>query len=341
MKKIWIMGFAVFLLSAGVMFSEQKVVEEIVARVNDDIITKSDYEKNRQELRQRLNQQYFGSELERQVALNDKNLLRELIDGLLLVQKAKEGGVNVETQLIKQLDEIREKNRLKTLDDLERMASQQGVNFEDFKNSMRNDLYTKAVMNQLVSRRVQITQEEVAKFYAEHKKELERPAEVRFREILISTEKKDDAQLKEAEKKAADIAARGRKGEDFAELAKKNSDGPTAKDGGEQDYIQRDQLLKEISDVAFSLKRNQVSDPIKTKFGFVIIKLEDVHEAGIPPLEKAGEAVNNALFMQKMPTELRAFLTECRQQSFVEVKAGYVDTGAAPPEAAKSEGKAK
>lgn len=267
-------------------FAEQKVLEEIVARINDEIITKSDYEKSKQQLREELGHQYFGPELERQLAIREKNVLRDLIDQLLLVQKAKEIGVSVDTELVKYLDRIREENHLNTLDDLERMAAQQGASFEDFKNTIRNNLYVQAAIRREVGSRVQITQEEINKYYEAHKKEFERPAEVRFREILLSTEGKDETQVKALEKKAADLAARARKGEDFGEMAKKISDGPTAKDGGEQDFIERNQLIKEIADVLFSMNRNQVSDPIRTRFGFKIVKLEEKHEAGIQPVEK-------------------------------------------------------
>lgn len=336
MKKYWAMLSLVTFFIAGTLAAQQKVVEEIVARVNDDIVTRSDYDKNRQQLRQDLGQQYFGAELERQLALKEKNVLRDLIDQLLLIQRAKEVGVNVDTDLVKYLDRLREENHLKTLDDLERMATQQGVNYEDFKNNIKNNLYTQIVIRQEVGRRVQITQEAISKFYEEHKQDFERPAEVRFREILISTEGKDPEQVKEAEKKAADLAARARKGEDFAELARKNSDGPTAKEGGVQDYIQRSQLIKEIADVLFKMKRNEISDPILTKFGYKVLKLEEKHEAGLQPVEKVSDQISNALYMQRLTPVLREYLTQAREQAFVEIKPGFEDTGAAPLVEAKA-----
>lgn len=328
MRKFWAVLCSTSFFLTLLSFAQQKVLEEIVVRVNDDVITRTDYEKSKQQLRQELSQEYFGAELERQVALREKNVLRDLIDQLLLIQRAKELGISVDNELVKTLDGIREKNNLKTLDDLERMASQQGVNFEEFKNNIRNNLYTQAVIRQEVGRHVQVTQEEINKYYEAHKKEFERPAEVKFREILISTEGKDAAQVQEAAKKAAEIAARVRKGEDFSELAKKYSDGPTAKEGGEQDYIQRNQLLKEIADVVFEMKRNQVCDPIQTKFGYKIVKLEDKHDAGIPPVEKVSEQISNVLYMQRLTPALRDYLAEARQQAYFEVKPGYVDTGA-------------
>ncbi|MDD5542569.1 MAG: peptidylprolyl isomerase [Acidobacteriia bacterium] len=311
-----------------ISLAAQQTVEEIVARVNDDIITRSDFDRSAKQLRQELGQDFSGADLERQYALKEKNVLRDLIDQLLLIQRAKDAGISVENDLIKQLDDIRQKNNLKTLDDLEQMAAQQGVNFEDFKNNLRNQLFTQAVIRQEVGRNVQVTQDEINKYYQTHKNEFERPEEVRFREILISTEGKSDTEKQEAAKKAADVAARARKGENFSDLAKKYSDGPTAKDGGEQDYIQRHLLLKEIADVAFSLKRNEVSEPISTKFGYKIIKLEDRHESGLQPVERVTDQISNILYMQAMGPALRDFLTRAREDAFVEIKPGYQDSGA-------------
>jgi peptidyl-prolyl cis-trans isomerase SurA len=327
MKK-WYFSSLIFPLLALALYGQQTVVEEIVARVNDDIITRTDMDRSLKQLRQELSQAYSGAELEQQFALKEKNVLRDLIDQLLLIQKAKDNGVSVESDLIKQLDEIRQKNNLKTLDDLEQMASQQGVNFEDFKSSLRNQLYTQAVIRNEVGRGVQITQEEIKKYYDTHKKEFERQEEVRFREILISTEGKDEAQKQEAAKKAADLVVRARKNENFADLAKKYSDGPTASDGGEQDYIARNLLLKEIADVAFKMKRNEVSDPILTKFGYKIVKLEDRHEAGLQPVERVSDAIANVLYVQGLGPVLRDFLTRAREEAFVDIKPGYQDSGA-------------
>lgn len=328
MKKFFAMLLCIGGFWTAVSLADQKVLEEIVVRVNYDIITKSDYEKSKQQLREELGRQYFGPELERQYALREKNVLRDLIDQLLLVQKAKENGVSVDTELVKYLDRLREENHLSTLEELERMAAQQGANFEDFKNTIRNNFYTQAVIRREVGSHIQITQEEINKYYDANKKEFERPAEVRFREILLSTEGKNEGQIKDLEKKSADLVARARKGEDFAELAKKNSDGPTAKEGGEQDFIERKLLIKEIADVLFAMSRNQVSDPIHTKFGFKIVKLEEKHDAGIQPVERVSDQISGALYMQKLAPALRDFLTRARQQSYLEVKPGYEDSGA-------------
>ncbi len=96
-----------------------KIVERIIARVNNEIITQRAYEQEQEKLRQQLAEQYSGAELEAQIKEQSKNLLRDLIDQSLMVQKAKDDDINVETDVVKQLDDIRKKNNLATLEDLE------------------------------------------------------------------------------------------------------------------------------------------------------------------------------------------------------------------------------
>ena len=121
-----------------------------------------------------------------------------------------------------------------------------------------------------------------------------------------------------------------RKGADFADLAKKNSDGPSAKDGGDLSYFNRGTLAKELEDKVFALKAGDATDVIRTKQGYVILKVTEHQVAGIPTLKEAEPRIQDALYMQKLQPALRAYLTTLREQAFVDIKPGYVDTGASP-----------
>jgi peptidyl-prolyl cis-trans isomerase SurA len=111
---------------------ERQVVEEIVARVNNEIITLSDLERSRQLLRQELNQRNSGAELERLYQEQEPNLLRDLIDQQLLVQRALDRGLSVESEVIKRLDQIRQDMKLTSMEELERAMAAQGMSMEDF-----------------------------------------------------------------------------------------------------------------------------------------------------------------------------------------------------------------
>ena len=110
----------------------------------------------------------------------------------------------------------------------------------------------------------------------------------------------------------------------------KLSDGPTAKEGGDLGFFPRGKMVKEIEDAAFKLRRGQVSEIIKTKYGFVIIKVEEKHEAGIQKLEVVMNDIRDQIFGTKAQPAIQDYLVKLRKQSFVEVKPGYVDSGSIP-----------
>jgi len=317
-------------LLAGIVLRAEQVFEEIIVRVNNDIITKSDYEKTKDLIRRELQKNLKGAELEKAVAQQEKDLLKTMIEDQLMVQKAADLSLSADTEVIKYLDRIRRDQNIADMETLEKMMVQQGIDPIEFKQNIKNQSLKSQLLGREVYSRLQqqISTEEIEKYYEAHKQEFDRPEEVRIREILISTEKKEPSEIPALEKKAEEVLQKARGGEKFDELAIKNSDGSTAKDGGDLGFFPRGQMVKEIEDAAFKLRRGQVSDIIKTKFGFVIIKVEEKHEAGIQKIEVVMNDIRDQLFGTKAQPAVAEYLVKLRKQSFIEVKPGYVDSGA-------------
>jgi peptidyl-prolyl cis-trans isomerase SurA len=307
------------------------VIEEIVARVNNEIITRSDLTRGQAALRKEIEEECRGcaaAELERLFHEREKNLLRDLIDQSLLVQRGKDLGVNIEPDVIKRLDQIRQQNNFSTMEELERAVTASGTAFEEFKASIRNNLLTQEVIKREVGSRVIIGRDEVVKYYNEHKNEFYRPEQVYLREIFISTEGKSEAEIASLEQKARKLLERIRNGEEFAELAKRNSDGTTAQRGGELGVFERGQLAKQLEEAAFRMNRGEVTDVIRTKTGFLILKVEQRYQAGLQPVDKVEGEISNRIYIERMQPALRAYLAKLRQESYLGVKPGYVDTAA-------------
>ncbi len=327
--------------------SQGTVIEEIIARVNNAIVTRSDYQRAREQTLNELKQRLGDAQGEAEFAKQDeKNVLRDLIDQQLLVQKGQDLGVNADNQVIKELDSLRKQMGLATMEDLEKAAEQQGVSYEDYRLNLKNRIITQEVINREVGSHVPITTEDVQKFYDAHKQEMVREEGVVLSEIMVSTEPKKvkDANGEEttvertpeeiaaADAKAKQLLDEIKKGASFAEVAKKSSDGPTAAQGGGLGFFKRGTLDKQLEDVVFAMKPGTVSDVIHTKQGFVILKVDDHIPAGVPPLKDAEDQVRNAIYMQKLQPALRAYLTKLREDAFIEIKPGYVDTAASPNE---------
>lgn len=308
-----------------------KVVEEIIARVNNDIITLTDYEKAKGTLQQETAQDCQGCSQDRLDAMfkdRQKDLLRDLIDQSLLIQRAKDMGISVETDVIKRLDEVRISNHLGSMEELERAVEGQGIAWEEYKSSIRNNLLTREVIQREVGGHINVGSEDVKKYYEEHQQEFNRAEQVLLQEIFFSTDGKTPDEIAAIEKKAKDIRTRITKGEDFTELARRVSEGQTAKQGGDLGAFERGMLAKEIEDIVFKMNRGDVTDVIQAKTGFEILKVIQHYQAGIQPLEKVVGEITNKLAMERMQPNLREYMAHLREESYVVVKPGYVDSAA-------------
>jgi len=318
------------LLPAGL--SADTVVEEIIARVNNEIITRTQFQREQQQIREEA-QKENAQQAEKVVADQQKDILRGLIDRQLLLDKGKELGITADTELIKRLDDMRKQMNLGSMDDLEKAAEAQGVSFEDFKQNMRTEIITQQVIQREVGGHINVTKEEEQKFYTEHKSQMERKEQVRLSEILVSTEQAgDDPQKIDADKaKAEDLLKQIRAGANFEDIAKKNSNGATAAQGGDLgEPFERGKLAKQLEDLTFGMKKGDVSDVIRTKQGFVILKVTEHQQAGIPAFNDIENRVQEAVYMQKMQPALREYLKKLLEEAAIWVHPGYADTGASP-----------
>jgi peptidyl-prolyl cis-trans isomerase SurA len=312
--------------------AQGKVVEDIAVRVNDQIITSSDYDRAEEQLEAEAGRQAVPAhELEQKKA----DLLRDLIDQQLLLSKGKELGITGETELIKRLDEIRKQNHLESMEDLEKAyASQaQGGTFEDFKATIRNSIITQQVVRDEVGRRISMSPTEVQQYFKEHESEFAQPESVTLNEILIptpaksATEGADEAQVAAAQAQADAIETKLAGGAKFEDLAKPEPTDPNAPKSVALGEFHRDQLAKEISDKAFALNAGQHTQPIRTKQGFIILQATQHNLGGDASFKQVEPQVEEAIFLERMQPKLREYLTKLREEAAIDIYHG-TDTGA-------------
>jgi parvulin-like peptidyl-prolyl isomerase len=327
--KFWVC----MLITSGLSFgADVAVVEEIVAKVNGDIITRGDLMHSRIELEGALRQQgVTGDAYKQAVEEHGKDILRERIDQLLLVQKAKDLSINVDPELSKYTGELQRQSGIAEPEKFQEYVKQQtGMPFEEWKAEQKNGMLTQRVIRQEVGSKMSLKRDEMEKYYNEHKGEFIREERVFLREILVSTEGKDAAGVAAAQKKANDLVARARKGERFPELARDNSDAVTAKNYGELGGFKKGDLNSAIEKAVWDKDKGAVTDPIRVDGGFEIFKVEDHQKAGQAELDDVENEIQEKLLAPKMQPAVRQFLTDLRAAAFLEIKSGYVDTGAAP-----------
>jgi parvulin-like peptidyl-prolyl isomerase len=305
------------------------VVEEIVAKVNGDIITRMELEKQRRQMETELQQRGAkGPQLKQAVDEREKDVLREKIDQLLLVQKGKELSINVDQQLSKYVAEIQRQFKVADQEVLAKQVREQtGMLFEDWKSEVRNSMLTQRVIGQEVQSKINVPRAEVLKYYEDHKADFVREERVFLREILVKAETGKEAQ---AEKKARDLIARARKGEKFPELARDNSDADTAQNFGDIGGYKKGELDPVIEAMVFQGGKNFISEPLKRPAGYLILKVDEVHKPGQAAFEEVEQEVMERVYGPRVGPAVREYLTKLRQEAFLEIRDGYIDTGAAP-----------
>jgi len=347
MKKFAVLLLAILLVTPLLLAQESTVVEEIICRINNSIITRADLRHAREQLVAEMHQnEPNATALEEKD--REKDLLRDLIDQQLLLQKGEELGINADTEVVKRLDDLRRQMHAESMEDLEKAAQAQGISFEEFKQNMKNNIITQRVIAQEVGGHISVTQQEIQQAYDQHKAEMERPEQVRLSEILISTqtapavntekgkevlpEPPSPETVAKAQAKADQVYALLQKGGKFDDLAKQYSDGPTAAAGGDLEYFKSGTLSKELEQQVFAMKTGEYTKPIRTNQGFVILKVTEHTEPGVPPLKDVEGRIQETIYMTKMQPALREYLTKLRENAYIDVKSPYIDTGASPNE---------
>lgn len=308
------------------------IVEQIVARVNDKIIDTTDYHSARQDLKASLEQaaQQNGTTVSPvDLAKQDKDLLAQMIDNQLLIQRAQDLGLSAETQTILQLDKIRKENHLATMEDLQKAVEAQGENYQDYEQSIKNGILEQMVIEQDVAPRISApAPAEIKQYYDAHKSSLVTPEEVRLSEILVKTTGKSPAEQKRLQSLADQVQQRAASGEDFSKLAQRYSNAPSASTGGDIGFEQRSQLQDSLAKVLFALPLNGVTPVEKVDSGYLILQVTARHSAGQETLQDATPQISQLLYQRKLQPELKAYMQKLRQDAYITVAPGYVDLGA-------------
>lgn len=315
------------------------VVDEIVAKVNGDIVSRDELDRTARDVANELRAQgESGFKLNQDLQQHERDILRDRIDELLLVQRGKELDVKVDPEVTKYMAGIQREQAAKNptlgLTDPEKfhewIRQQANMSWEDFQAETRNNFLKRAVIGEEVSRKITITDKEIEDYYNAHQKDFVRDEKVCLSEILISTAGKSGPALDAAKKKADDLASRAGKGERFTDLARDNSDSLTAKQGGELGCYKKGDLAKEYEAEFWNLPRGGVTKAFLIPTGYEIFKVEDHTKQGLAPLADVKTEIQDVLYGPKMEPMVREYLTGLRKTAFLQIKAGYQDTGAAP-----------
>ena len=236
----------------------------------------------------------------------------------------------MDADVIRRLDEFRKQNKFDTMEDLEKAVVQSGISYEDFKANIKNSFITRKVVGQEVGQTLRLTAKQEQAYYEAHKQEYAEPEQVRLSEILVATpDDATDAQIAQAKSRADDVEAKLKAGAGFEEMAKQLSGGLTAAKGGDLGEFKRGALgSSALEDPVFALQAGEWTAPIRTRQGFVVLKVTEHTQAGIPPLSAVEQQVQEAIYSEAIQPALRTYLTGLREKAYIDIAPGFVDTGA-------------
>lgn len=313
-----------------------EILEQVLVKVNGDILTKTDLEQRQiAALRGRMGQDIDpeslknDEQLKKALAEVTPRLLVEAIDELLLVQLGKERGYKLsDQQFTEWLTALRKEQNL--LDDQKFMAAlkQEGMTIDDLRKNVERQMLIQRVQQDEVGSKLSITEEEARQYYLSHRQEFTEPAAVTLREILIEvpTTTKDGqagvnvAKDDEAAKKAAAVRARLAAGEDFAQVAAETSAAPSKANGGLIGPIALNEISESLQKLLQAMKPGDITQPIRTARGYQILKLETLKASGVQPFENVRDLVAERVHGERQRQEVQKFLTRVRGQAIIEWK---------------------
>lgn len=309
-------AFALVGLAAVLSLAAGQVVEEIVAVVNDDVITLSQYKEQYDSTILQMRAAFQGEEYEKQLAMLKKEMLNMMITDLLLMQQAKEKNLNVGEQLKATVENIKKENNIASDDDMKRALRQQGVDYDQWLRQLEDNMLKQGLIYSEVDRSIVLDDSEIVGYYKLHPQEFTEPEEYKIRAVYLSTEGKAAAALEEMKK---EIGGKLKAGEPFNVLAKEYSDGPAKESEGDLGTFKKGELDKTLEQAVSKLKTGETSGWVETKNGWYLLKLEEKKDSRLMTFEEVRKNVEERLYTQKKEKKLEEYLKDLRERSYVKI----------------------
>ena len=295
--------------------SAAETIDRIAAEVNGEIIL---YSEVREHLFQMKSAGAVGE-------LSDKEAegkaLDNLIDEKLIIQLGKEKELDVSEREVDATVERFRKRVGASKEQFEELLAAEGMTMERYRDMLKDQLMSRMVISREVQSQVKLTDEDVDEYYKEHKEDFSTAPIIKARHILLIVSKsggdeRETVVLNEIRRIRQEIID----GLDFAEAAVKYSEGPSGVDGGDLGEVAPGVMVKPFEEAAFALEPGEVSEPVRTQFGYHLIKVDSKKESKLQPLEEVKKEVENRIY-QKIVQEVRKeWIIRLKIEAFIDIK---------------------
>jgi peptidyl-prolyl cis-trans isomerase SurA len=302
----------IILFGSGLLIG-QEVVDAIVAIVNDDIITLSDFRAEHDMIYEFLRSQLQGEEFTKQYEAQKAGLLDKMITEKLLLQEARKKDLNVDEQLKAFIENIKTQYSLGSDEEFRRALAQQGIDYEAWRSQQEKALLQQTVVYAEVGRDIAIDETD---YYDLHPEEFTEPEEYKLRGIILLKEGKsqEEIQLKKRE-----IDERLAAGEELATLAGEYSDGPQKESRGDMGMFQRGHLAAGLQEAVENLGEGEMTPWIEMPNGWYLIKLEEKKESRLKPFEEVKKEIEDKLFNQEQQVKVEQYIKDLKDRSYIKI----------------------
>jgi len=288
-----------------------------VAVINGVVITQAHFDKELKVNLERVSRQ--GKQIsEEQITALKKDVLDGLIEREVLYQESQKAGIKIDEQKVNdQMAGI--KKRFPNEEEFKKALASMGLTEEEVRTQIQRGLSIRGLIDQKVANKIVVTDEETKAYYDGNPQFFKQPEQIKASHILIKVEPTaDDATKAAARKKIEDIRKKLTDGGDFAELAKEYSEGPSAPKGGDLGYFRRGQMVKAFDDTAFSMKINEVSGLVETRFGYHLIKVYDKKPEQTLAYAEVKDKIAQRLKQEKIEKGATAYVENLKKDAKIE-----------------------
>lgn len=310
------------LLTLTALVGRAELVDRVAAVVNNDIITLSEVEARIAPDAQRLRAEPDATKRAEARAVLVKKGVDLLIGEKLMEAQVKELNIEVaDSEIEMGMDDVKKQNNI-TSEQFEGLLAQEGYTLASYKNFMRKHLARLKLVNLKVRSKVKISDEDLKAEYARWAHDEANEFEVHARHLLVQVaQNATPEKIEQARLKAQALMEEAKKpGTNFAELAKKKSEGPSAADGGDLGFFKRGVMMADFEKAAFTLPVGGISDPIRTKFGWHVLKVEEHKSLSAPPFDEVKEQLRDRMLRGQLEKYTEQYVMELRAAAVVDVK---------------------
>ncbi len=321
MKRIVMVMVACLAIMPAGTIRAAEVADRVVAVVNNDVITLFELNNTVNSYVGKIPQSYGKQDREKIIAEARTAILNRMIDDVLVEQESKKSGIIVkEDDVMASIEDLLSRRKMK-LEDFKQALIRDGSNFERYKEEVRKHLMKLRLAQKEVRAKIAVSDEEIGKYYSEHRDVYEGKEAVKLKQILLALPQDADEETREKLKLQAEAVLKKLKsGEPFELAAAQYSQGPAAREGGDLGFVEKGTMLPAVDEAAFKLKVGELSDVIESPMGFHILKVTDRRGKGAKSLSVVREEIKEEIANEKMDKKLQEWLQELRKKSFIETR---------------------